>query len=99
MAVSDGQTTAIEMKTRLREKPLSELTEELEKLSSASGCDVDLLCAYLDVLEEKAPVSPAGLDPAAKYEAFRKTHAELFDAPEAGTAESPVSQKRRRFPF
>lgn len=99
MAVSDGQTTALEMKTRLREKPLSELTEELEKLSSASGRDVDLLCAYLDVMEEKAPVFPAGRDPAAEYERFREAHADLFDAPEMERAEPPAPRKRRSFPF
>lgn len=80
MAVTDGQTTAREMKTRLREKPLSELTEELKKLSSISDCDVDLLRAYLDVLEEKDPVLPPDRDPAAQYEKFREDHAELFDA-------------------
>lgn len=99
MAVSDGQTTALEMKMRLREKPLSELTEELEKLSSISDRDVDLLCAYLDVLEEKAPVSPGGLDPAAEYEKFREAHAELFDAPEMEKAEAPTPRKRRSFHF
>lgn len=99
MAVSDGQTTAIELKMRLREKPLSELTEELEKLSSTSARDVDLLCAYLDVLEEKAPVFPAARDPAAEYERFREAYAELFDAPEMESTEAPAPGKRRSFPF
>ncbi len=99
MAVSDGHITAIETKMRLRERPLSELTEEMEKLSSDSDRDVDLLCAYLDVLEEKAPVSPAGHEPAAEYKKFKEAHVELFDPPEAETAEKPVSRKRRWFPF
>lgn len=98
MAVSDGQTTAIEMKMRLREKPLSELMEELENLSSISDHDVDLLCAYLDVLEEKAPVS-AGRSPAAAFEQFREAHAELFDVRETETPAPAVPRKSRLFRF
>lgn len=93
MAVSDGQLTAREMKMRLREKPLSELMEEAEKLSSISDCDMDLLRAYLDVMEEKDPVLPPDHDPAAQYEKFREDHAELFDVP-VGAPERPVPQKR-----
>lgn len=96
MAVTDGQTTAREMKTRLREKPLSELTEELKKLSSISDCDVDLLRAYLDVLEEKDPVLPPDRDPAAQYEKFREDHAELFDAP---VREEPQQALPKKGPF
>lgn len=96
MAVTDGQTTAREMKTRLREKPLSELTEELKKLSSISDCDVDLLRAYLDVLEEKDPVLPPDRDPAAQYEKFRVDHAELFDAP---VREEPKQALPKKGPF
>lgn len=96
MAVTDGQTTAREMKTRLREKPLSELTEELKKLSSISDCDVDLLRAYLDVLEEKDPVLPPDRDPAAQYEKFREDHAELFDAP---VREEPKQALPKKGPF
>lgn len=95
MAVSDGQLTAQELRGRLREKPLSELTEELEKLSSISDCDVDLLCAYLDVLEEKAPVLPEGFDPATRYEMFKETHSELFDAPLTKSEERTPPKKRR----
>lgn len=93
MAVSDGQMTAQEMKMRLREKPLSELMEEAEKLSSISDCDIDLLRAYLDVLEEKDPVLPPDHDPAAQYEKFREDHAELFDVPEE-MPERPAAPKR-----
>lgn len=93
MAVSDGQLTAQEMKMRLREKPLSELMEEAKKLSSISDCDIDLLRAYLDVLEEKDPVLPPDHDPAAQYEKFREDHAELFDVPEE-MPERPAAQKR-----
>lgn len=93
MAVSNGQPSAAGLKARLREKPLSELMEELEKLSSTSDCDVDLLCAYLDVLEEKAPILPDGHDPAAEYEKFREAHAELFEAPETERAEKPAPRK------
>ena len=93
MAVSDGQLTAQEMKMRLREKPLSELMEEAEKLSSISDCDIDLLRAYLDVLEEKDPVLPPDHDPAAQYEKFREDHAELFDVPEE-MPERPAAPKR-----
>lgn len=96
MAVTDGQTTAREMKTRLREKPLSELMEEIKKLSSISDCDVDLLCAYLDVLEEKDPVLPPDRDPAAQYERFKEDHAELFDAPER--AAKQALPRKGRFP-
>lgn len=96
MAVTDGQTTARETKTRLREKPLSELTEELKKLSSISDCDVDLLRAYLDVLEEKDPVLPPDRDPAAQYEKFREDHAELFDAP---VREEPKQALPKKGPF
>lgn len=96
MAVSDGQLTAREMKMRLREKPLSELMEEAEKLSSISDCDMDLLRAYLDVLEEKDPVLPPDHDPAAQYEKFREDHAELFDV----SVEMPErpAPKKRHFP-
>lgn len=93
MAVSDGQMTAQEMKMRLREKPLSELMEEAEKLSSISDCDIDLLRAYLDVLEEKDPVLPPDHDSAAQYEKFREDHAELFDVPEE-MPERPAAPKR-----
>lgn len=81
MADANGHETAQEMKMRLREKPLSELMEELEQMSSISecDCDIDLICAYLDVLEEKAPVLPKGYDPAAEYEKFKENHSELFD--------------------
>ena len=83
MADANGHETAQEMKMRLREKPLSELMEELEQMSSISeyDCDIDLICAYLDVLEEKAPVLPKGYDPAAEYEKFKENHSELFDVP------------------
>ena len=52
MADANGHETAQEMKMRLREKPLSELMEELGQMSSISeyDCDIDLICAYLDVL-------------------------------------------------
>lgn len=96
MAVTDGQMTAREMKTRLREKPLSELMEEIKKLSSISDCDVDLLRAYLDVLEEKDPVLPPDRDPAAQYEKFREDHAELFDAP---VREEPKQALPKKGPF
>lgn len=99
MAVSSGQTTALEMKMRLREKPLPKLTEELEKLSSASDRDVDLLCAYLDVLEEKDPLFPADRDPAAEYEKFKEAHAELFDAPDLEKEATPTPRKSRPFRF
>lgn len=82
MAVSNRQPTAAELKPRLREKPLPELTEEMVKLSDDPNCDIDLLCAYLDVLEEKAPVLPDGYDPAAEYAKFREIHDELFNLPE-----------------
>lgn len=93
MTVSNGQPNAAELKARLRKKPLSELTEELEQLSSMPDCDVDLLCAYLDVLEEKAPVLPDGYDPAAEYEKFRDAHAELFDGLETETTAKPTPRK------
>lgn len=83
MAVSNQQPTPAELKARLREKPLPELTEEMEKLSDDPDCDVDLLCAYLEILEEKAPVLPQDYDPAAEYTKFRKTHGELFDLAES----------------
>lgn len=82
MAVSNRQPTAAELKPRLREKPLPELTEEMVKLSDDPNCDIDLLCAYLDVLEEKAPVLPDGYDPATEYAKFREVHDELFNLPE-----------------
>lgn len=93
MAVSNRQPTAAELKPRLREKPLPELTEEMEKLSDDPDCDVDLLCAYLDVLEEKAPVLPTGYDPAAEYAKFREAHAELFDLQEPEMPERPAPRK------
>ena len=95
MASLNEQPTAAELKARLREKPLSELTEEMKKLSDSSDCDVDLLCAYLDVLEEKAPVLPADYDPAKDYEAFRRSHARLFDLaePEPEKAEPSAARK------
>lgn len=86
MAVSNQQPTPAELKARLREKPLPELTEEMEKLSDDPDCDVDLLCAYLEILEEKAPVLPQDYDPAAEYTKFRKTHGELFDLAESKAA-------------
>ena len=79
------------------EKPLSELMEELEQMSSISeyDCDIDLICAYLDVLEEKAPVLPKGYDPAAEYEKFKENHSELFDVPAAPLPEKAPAGKSR----
>ena len=95
MADANGHETAQEMKMRLREKPLSELMEELEQMSSISeyDCDIDLICAYLDVLEEKAPVLPKGYDPAAEYEKFKENHSELFDVPAAPLPEKAPAGK------
>lgn len=97
MADANGHETAQEMKMRLREKPLSELMEELEQMSSISeyDCDIDLICAYLDVLEEKAPVLPKGYDPAAEYEKFKENHSELFDVPAAPLPEKAPARKSR----
>lgn len=97
MADANGHETAQEMKMRLREKPLSELMEELEQMSSISeyDCDIDLICAYLDVLEEKAPVLPKGYDPAAEYEKFKENHSELFDVPAAPLPEKAPAGKSR----
>lgn len=97
MADANGHETAQEMKMRLREKPLSELMEELEQMSSISeyDCDIDLICAYLDVLEEKAPVLPKGYDPAAEYEKFKENHSELFDVPAVPLPEKAPAGKSR----
>lgn len=97
MADANGHETAQEMKMRLREKPLSELMEELEQMSSISeyDCDIDLICAYLDVLEEKAPVLPKGYDPAAEYEKFKENHSELFDVLAAPLPEKAPTGKSR----
>ena len=97
MADANGHETAQEMKMRLREKPLSELMEELEQMSSISeyDCDIDLICAYLDVLEEKAPVLPKGYDPATEYEKFKENHSELFDVPAAPLPEKAPAGKSR----
>lgn len=97
MADANGHETAQEMKMRLREKPLSELMEELEQMSSISeyDCDIDLICAYLDVLEEKAPVLPKGYDPAAEYEKFKENHSELFDVLAAPPPEKAPAGKSR----
>lgn len=97
MADANGHETAQEMKMRLREKPLSELMEELEQMSSISeyDCDIDLICAYLDVLEEKAPVLPKGYDPAAEYEKFKENHFELFDVLAAPLPEKAPAGKSR----
>lgn len=97
MADANGHETAQEMKMRLREKPLSELMEELEQMSSISeyDCDIDLICAYLDVLEEKAPVLPKGYDPAAEYEKFKENHSELFDVLAAPLPEKAPAGKSR----
>ena len=71
--------------------------EELEQMSSISeyDCDIDLICAYLDVLEEKAPVLPKGYDPAAEYEKFKENHSELFDVPAAPLPEKAPAGKSR----
>ena len=97
MADANGHETAQEMKMRLWEKPLSELMEELEQMSSISeyDCDIDLICAYLDVLEEKAPVLPKGYDPAAEYEKFKENHSELFDVLAAPLPEKAPAGKSR----
>lgn len=97
MADANGHETAQEMKMRLREKPLSELMEELEQMSSISecDCDIDLICAYLDVLEEKAPVLPKSYDPAAEYEKFKENHSELFDVLAAPLPEKAPAGKSR----
>ena len=97
MADANGHETAQEMKMRVREKPLSELMEELEQMSSISeyDCDIDLICAYLDVLEEKAPVLPKGYDPAAEYEKFKENHSELFDVLAAPLPEKAPAGKSR----
>lgn len=93
MTVSKGQPTAAELKARLREKPLPELTEEMEELSRSSDCDVDLLRVYLDVLEEKAPILPADYDPETQYEEFRRSHDQLF---ESLRSEVPEASKKKK---
>lgn len=93
MTVSKGQPTAAELKARLREKPLPELTEEMEELSRSPDCDVDLLRVYLDVLEEKAPILPADYDPETQYEEFRRTHDQLFESLRSEVPE--VSKKKK----
>lgn len=83
-------------KERLREKTPEELTEEMEALSSTPDYDVELLCAYLDVLEEKAPVLPDGYSPAADFEAFQEAHAELFHTTkQEGAKEVSVAPHRK----
>lgn len=92
MAGTNKFQSADMVKERLREKTPEELTEEMEALSSTPDYDVELLCAYLDVLEEKAPVLPDGYSPAADFEAFREAHAELFNVAE------PKQEKATRAP-
>ena len=90
------------IKERLREKTPEELTEEMEALSSTPNYDVELLCAYLDVLEEKAPVLPDGYSPAADFEAFQEAHSELFSVAEPkreGAASAPAPRKQRLLRF
>lgn len=62
---------------------------------SEYDCDIDLICAYLDVLEEKAPVLPKGYDPATEYEKFKENHSELFDVPAAPLPEKAPAGKSR----
>lgn len=100
MAGKNQFQTADLVKERLREKTPEELTEEMEALSSTPDYDVELLCAYLDVLEEKAPVLPEGYSPSADFEAFQEAHAELFRTiePKSDTnAPVPASRKKRVF--
>lgn len=88
------------IKERLREKTPEELTEEMEALSSTPNYDVELLCAYLDVLEEKAPVLPDDYSPSADFEAFQDAHSELFsvaDPKREGAVSAPASRKKRLF--
>ena len=101
MAGSSEFRSIEEIKDRLRTKAPSELMEEMENLSSTPDYDVDLLCAYLDVLEEKAPVFPEGYSPAEDFECFEARHKELFDSmDEENTLSTPaVPQKNRRHAF
>lgn len=85
------------VKARLREKTPEELLEEMEALSSTPNYDVELLCAYLDVLEEKAPVLPDGYSPAADFEAFQEAHAELFHVEDTDKSSVPTMGKKRVF--
>lgn len=87
------------IKERLRKKTPEELTEEMEALSSTPNYDVELLCAYLDVLEEKAPVLPDGYSPTADFEAFQEAHAELFHATERRREASTSVPAHRKKPF
>ena len=75
--------------------------EEMENLSSTPDYDVDLLCAYLDVLEEKAPVLPEGYSPAEDFERFEARHKELFDEMDAEKTLpiSAVPNRHRRHVF
>lgn len=96
MAGTNKFQSADMVKERLREKTPEELTEEMEALSSTPDYDVELLCAYLDVLEEKAPVLPDGYSPAADFEAFQEAHAELFHTTkQEGAKEVSVAPHRK----
>lgn len=90
MAANFGNLSAEEIKNRLREQSVSQLTEDMNKLSSTSDYDVDLLCAYLDVLEEKDPILPKDFEPDKALEKFEREHADLFE--ELENATDPVVQ-------
>lgn len=101
MAGSNEFQPADEMEKRLREKTPEELMEEMEALSSTPDYDVELLCTYLDILEEKAPVLPDGYSPTTDFERFQEARAELFHAPrgESGASCPPTSAKKRVWRF
>ena len=75
----------------LRSKDPSELTDELAALTedAANGkCDLELIDAYLEILDEKAPL-PFEADPQEALSAFHEKH---------GLLETETSAPRRRRP-
>lgn len=67
-----------ELKKEMRKKDLSELLMEMEELTCTPGYDCELLCAYLDVMEELDPILPPDYDPAADFEKFQAKYVDLF---------------------
>lgn len=75
----------------LRSKDSTELTDELAELTeeiTSGSCDLELLNAYLEVLDEKDPL-PFEIDPEESLAAFHEKH---------GLLEEELSSPRRKRP-
>lgn len=92
-----NQSLTAEETARLRGMTMEELLAELDAKAEAAGglLEEDVIRAYLDALDEKAPVLPE-FDPKASFADFRETHSELLRRNDECVPRRPVCRRRSK---